>query len=151
MLLLLDNLHVSGALSECKLLLSDWFMLTKLRSLSLQYLWYSCRDCSAVPWREEASSYSSHIPTSPAALPLTLKGQCHEIFFSGVNDTGGNNGNNVRRLTPKSGFWRKKFIYMLTLLPRRSQTKYLKLFWFATGANDTGDAPWAPNISSNFL
>jgi hypothetical protein len=106
-------------------------MLIKPRSLSLQYLWWSCRDCSGAPWRGEASSYSSHIPTSPAALPLTLKRQCHEIFLLQVSTTPvANNGNrnNIRLLTPESGFWRKKIIYILTLLSKGVQTKYLRLF-----------------------
>ncbi len=108
--------HMSGALAECKLLLSDWFILIKPTSLSaytLHYLWWSCRDCSGVPWRGEASTYSSHIPTDPAALPLTLKGQCHEFscfrcqrhrwqIMGTILD---------RRLTPESCFWRKK-IYL---------------------------------------
>jgi hypothetical protein len=40
----------------------------------------------------------------------------------------------------------KKFIYMLTILPKGVQTKLLKfflvnIFLFATGVNDTGGAP----------
>ncbi len=46
---------------------------------------------------------------------------------------------------------------MLTLLPKGVQNKYLKNFLiedfsqFATGVNDTSGAPWAANISANFL
>ncbi len=43
-------------------------------------------------------------------------------------------------------------MYMLTLLPKGVQIK-LKLFWFfpsAIGVNNTGGAPWAANISTNF-
>jgi hypothetical protein len=46
---------------------------------------------------------------------------------------------------------------MLTLLPKGVKTKYLKnlsdlrFSQFATGVNDTGGAPWAANIYTNFL
>ncbi len=112
--------------AECKLLLSDWIQLKKPH-----YLWWSYRDYSAVPWREEASSYSSHISTGPAALPLTLMRQFHEILrFRCQRHRWQIMGTILdRRLTPESWFWRKKFIYMLTLLPKGVQTKYVKLSW----------------------
>jgi hypothetical protein len=40
----------------------------------------------------------------------------------------------------------KKFIYMLSLLLKVKKCKKIsdwKVFWFATGVNDTGDAPYA--------
>ncbi len=41
-----------------------------------------------------------------------------------------NNGNNIRLLTYiLKWIWRKKCIYMLTLLPKGVQTKDFKLFW----------------------
>ncbi len=52
--------------------------------------------------------------------------------------------------------WMKKFIYMLILLNKGVPKKIIKTFMikdffsFASGVNDTSDAPWAANISANF-
>ncbi len=45
---------------------------------------------------------------------------------------------------------KKKFIYMLTLLPKGVQKKSEDFFLFATVAVDTSGKPWAANISANF-
>jgi hypothetical protein len=59
-----------------------------------------------------------------------------------------NNGNNYQTADNSKGTWRKKFIYMETLLPKGVEKKIF--FPFATSVNDTGGAPWAANISANF-
>jgi hypothetical protein len=78
-----------------------------------------------------------------SSSPKLLKGH----FATGINDTGSKfatdtagavdtggytNGNIIRLITPSSELAektrRKKFIFMLTLLPKGVKTKFLKLF-----------------------
>ncbi len=74
---------------------------------------------------------------------------------TGVVDTGGKLWKQYQTGDILKGTWRKKFIYMLTQLTKGVPKKLLKPLWlkmfsFATGVNDTGDAPLAANISMKF-
>ncbi len=61
---------------------------------------------------------------------------------TGINDTGGKQWEQFQTADNLKWTWRKKYIYMLTLLPKGVQKKQWKLSWFF--------APWAANISANF-
>ncbi len=77
---------------------------------------------------------------------------------TGVNNTGGKQWEQLSDCDNLKWTLRKKFIYMLTLLPKGVQTNEkfsdLRLFLFATGVNetsvnDTGGASWVEKISAN--
>ncbi len=78
-----------------------------------------------------------------------------------LNDTGGKFATNTANLPP---VWqimgtlsdcrhlkvnlKRKFNYMLTRLHKGVKKKFwLNIFWFVTGVNDTGGAPWRDSVT----
>ncbi len=111
---------------------------------------------SATPEANFATSFASVVDTG-------------NKFATGVNDAGGgklppvlttsvanlppvkmtqvaNNGNNYQTADNLKWTWRKKFIYMLTLLPKGAK-EIMQIFLIE---DDTGGAPWAVNLPANF-